>query len=248
MSSKRHYLIRVSYDGSSYYGSQQQKDKPTIEGVLRQTLQNYFKLTIPVMISSRTDRGVHSLDHPILIKIPFDVDTQKTLRNLNWCLPDDIKIISMQEVSKKFHPRFNSKEKTYRYKLSQNINVFNSRYVTYIRQEFDIEKCNEIIEVIKGQHDFSNFTSKNPKENKVRKVTDIKIEKEGDTFIFYVSGEGFLRFMVRNIIACFMEYNEGKISKQDVIDIVNNEYKYNFKKADPQGLCLFNVDYDESLF
>lgn len=243
MSNKNHYLIRVSYDGSSYYGSQAQVSLPTIEKVLRDTLQGYFKMKIPVTISSRTDRGVHAIDHPMLIKIPLEVDVAKTMRNLNWNLPSDVQIWEMVKVDPKFHPRYLSKEKTYRYRITNKIDPFNARYVTYYRNEIDVEKLHDIIDIIVGEHNFINFTSKNPREDYVRHVTNIKIERDGNEVVFFVSGKGFLRFMVRNIIACFLEYNEDKLSVEDIKKIIENEMTHNFKRAEPNGLCLYKVEF-----
>lgn len=243
MSNKINYLIRVSYDGSEYFGSQKQDNVPTIEGQLKKTLEKYFKMQVTLVISSRTDRGVHSLDHPMLIKLPLEVDVEKTQRNLNWILPKDIKINSMEKVAPKFHPRYNSKEKTYRYRLSSNINVFNSRYVTYYRNEIDVDKLQTIIPLIEGEHNFINFTSKNPREDYVRTVKEIKIRRLGDEVIFYVTGTGFLRFMVRNIIACFLAYNENKLTSEDIAKIINNEINHTFKRAEPNGLCLLEVKF-----
>lgn len=237
----KNYLIRVSYDGSNYYGSQYQVDKPSIEGAIRDSLEKYFHMKIPLTISSRTDRGVHSLDHPMLIKLPIEIDILKTRRNLNWCLPSDIQINSIIEVDKKFHPRFNSKEKTYRYVISQEINVFNSRYVTYYRNEIDVEKLKEIKDLYIGRHDYFNFTSKNKKEDYVREVTSIDIIQENDQVIFYISGKGFLRFMIRNIISSFLEYNEDKLTKEKLLLVIDRKIDYTFSKSDPNGLTLFKV-------
>lgn len=243
MANKISYLLRVSYDGSSYYGSQKQADKPTIEQSLRQSVEKYFKISVPLVISSRTDRGVHSLDHPILIKLPFEIDTQKTARNLNWVLPDDIQVLRIEKVNPDFHPRYHSKEKTYRYRISKNINVFNSRYVTYYRNYIDVKKLEHLIPLIVGKHNFVNFTTKNPREDYVRNVLNIQIKSIGDEVIFYITGTGFLRYMVRNIIACFLDYNEGVLSLEDVSKIVNNEIEHTFKRAEPNGLCLLEVKF-----
>lgn len=243
MTNKISYLIRVSYDGSSYYGSQKQLDKPTIESELKKGLEKYFKLSVPLTISSRTDRGVHALDHPMLIKLPLEIDVNKTARNLNWLLPDDIQVNSIEKVDAKFHPRYLSKEKTYRYVLGTEIDVFNSRYVTYYRNEIDIEKLKQLIDVIVGKHNFVNFTSKNPREDYVREVTNIEIKQENNRTVFYVSGTGFLRYMVRNIIACFLEFNEDTLSLDDIKDIVDVNTTYTFKRVDPNGLCLYKVKF-----
>lgn len=243
MSSKISYLLRVSYDGSSYYGSQKQLDYPTIEETLKKTLEKYFKFNVPVTISSRTDRGVHAQDHPILIKLPLEIDVEKTQRNLNWILPSDIGVNSIQKVAADFHPRYHSKEKIYRYRISNQINVFNSRYVTYYRNNIDINKLQNLIPLIVGKHNFINFTSKNPREDYVREVTNIKIIKEHDETVFYVGGTGFLRFMVRNIIACFLAYNEDNLSCEQIKDIIEVKVEHTFKRVEPNGLCLYKVKF-----
>ena len=56
--------VVIKYDGSDYYGWQDQKGKnnsKTIEEVINKVVSNINKEKTEVIASGRTDRGVHAL-------------------------------------------------------------------------------------------------------------------------------------------------------------------------------------------
>ena len=62
-------LIRISFLGTSFYGTQKQSDKKTIQGDFESLLSRVYDEKVKVTISSRLDRGVHALD----FALTFDV-------------------------------------------------------------------------------------------------------------------------------------------------------------------------------
>ena len=57
-----HYLIAIQYDGSAHRGWQRLANEPdTVQGILENALSAYFKESIRITGSGRTDAGVHAL-------------------------------------------------------------------------------------------------------------------------------------------------------------------------------------------
>ena len=57
------YFIEVSYKGTRYSGFQVQDNAITIQAVVEKALQVFYKQTIALTGSSRTDAGVHALQN-----------------------------------------------------------------------------------------------------------------------------------------------------------------------------------------
>ena len=118
------YLIKFSYDGSSYSGFQTQKGLETVQEKMEEALKivNNNQKT-PIIATGRTDKGVHALCQYGHANIDVNITEKKLKRALNSNLPDDIHVISTQIVDKDFHARYNVKEKEYQYKI--NVGEYN---------------------------------------------------------------------------------------------------------------------------
>ena len=101
------YLLKFSYDGSSFSGFQKQKGHRTVEQELETALTriNNNKKT-KVVATGRTDKGVHALCQYGHADIDVEISCYKLKRALNSYLPNDIHIISTETVDKDFHARF----------------------------------------------------------------------------------------------------------------------------------------------
>ena len=81
-----------------------------------------------------------------------------------------------------------------------------------------------------------------------RPVRNIKIlmspqVKEGSV-IFQIEADGFLRYMVRNIVGTLVDVGLGKLTHVDFKDILQSKNRSNASAtAPPHGLFLMNVKY-----
>jgi tRNA pseudouridine38-40 synthase len=57
------YKLIIAYDGTNYSGWQAQAHRPSIAVALNHAFKKVFKYDIKVLGASRTDAGVHALDH-----------------------------------------------------------------------------------------------------------------------------------------------------------------------------------------
>ena len=129
------YKMILEYDGSKYNGWQRQGNTDnTIQGKLEEILSKYFEQDVEVNGSGRTDAGVHELGQVANFKVyskkTATSSTEKIMYDLNNYLPEDIRIISLENVDERFHARLNAKQKTYRYTfcLDNKRSVFERKY------------------------------------------------------------------------------------------------------------------------
>lgn len=241
------FLIKFSYDGSAYSGFQTQKGKETIQEKLEDALTNVnnHKRTY-IVATGRTDKGVHALCQYCHADIDVNITEKKLKRALNSNLPDDIHVIDTKIVSDDFHARYNVKEKTYQYKINLGeYNPLERNYVYQYNYSLDINKMKEAIKYFEGEHDFRAFVTDNKeKENCIRTITSTNIEQVQDKLIITFTGNGFLRYQVRNMVGILLRVGENKLSPKDVDKILQSKDRTKSgKTAPPEGLYLTNIVY-----
>ena len=241
------YLINFSYDGSNYSGFQKQKGLETIEENLEQALtkiNNGKKTTITA--TGRTDKGVHALSQYGHADIEVDITEKKLKRALNSNLPDDIHVINVLEVDDNFHARYNAVEKTYKYIINLGeYNPIERNYVFQYNYDLDIDSMKEAIKYFLGEHDFRAFVTDNKeKENCVRKITKVSIKKDKEKLIISFTGNGFMRYQVRNMVGLLIKIGENKLSPKDVDKILKSKDRTKSGKTAPaEGLYLVDVKF-----
>ena len=127
------FLIKFSYDGTSYSGFQTQPTLDTIQERLESALQiiNNGKKT-NIVATGRTDKGVHALCQYAHADIDVDINEYKLKRAMNSNLPDDIYVIETKIVNDDFHARYNVKSKEYKYYI--NLGEYNPLERNYVFQ------------------------------------------------------------------------------------------------------------------
>ncbi len=236
------YLVNISYDGTLFYGSQKQKDKRTVLGEVEKVLSKINNKSINVVGCSRTDKGVHASSY----YFHFDCDKDITINSLNKLLPEDITVNSIKVVDDNFHSRYNVLFKEYKYVINVgDKDIFRRNYLYNYSKDIDINLVNEALKHFVGEKDFRSFTSDNEKENTIRNIVDARVEKEGNIVTIYIKGNGFLRYMVRNIIGFILDINEGKYSVNQIEDIINKKDRTSIGVMAPSsGLYLNRVFYE----
>ena len=113
----RRIRLKVAYDGTDYCGFQAQPEVPTIEGKLNMAISALTGEEISVIGASRTDSGVHALGNVAVFDTASAIPADRFMYALLPFLPEDIRIVSSDEVETDWHPRKNECVKTYRYTI-----------------------------------------------------------------------------------------------------------------------------------
>ncbi len=243
------YLIHFSYDGTNFNGFQKQPNCRCVESELEKALYsiNDHKKT-KVVGSGRTDRGVHANHQCAHFDINVDITLYKLKCALNSLLPDDIHVFNVEEVSDDFHARFNAKRKTYKYIINcGEYNPIERNYVYQYGKKLDVDKMKKEIKSFIGVHDFESFVSdESIKDSYVREIYDAHIEEDNDKVIFYFTGNGFMKYQVRNMVGLLFKIGKGKLD----LGIVNEIFKdkklsKNITTIKREGLYLDNIEYNK---
>ena len=116
------YVLKIAYDGTAYAGWQRQKNAPTVQQVLEETIFSTLGQDLRVTASGRTDAGVHAAGQ--VCHFDSDVITvppEKMPDCLNRFLPPDIRIVEGWGAAESFDSNRSAKHKTYCYKMKITI-------------------------------------------------------------------------------------------------------------------------------
>ena len=115
--------FRIGYLGDAYHGSQIQPDVSTVQGELIRVFRS-LKWLDPhderhnLVLSSRTDAGVHVRVNGGVVRIEKELWTaltpRKMVRALDDRLPNDIAFLDVKEVDEEWNPRM-AEYRVYRY-------------------------------------------------------------------------------------------------------------------------------------
>jgi tRNA pseudouridine38-40 synthase len=245
---KQNIFLIIEYDGSRYHGWQRQKNEPTIQETIETAISAMTRQKITLTGSGRTDAGVHALGQTANFSCETKLTPEIFLKGLNSLLPDDIVIKTCRQVHDRFHARYDVIGKTYQYTIcNQNLPVALGRQFSwFIRKKLDLEKIRKAIHYIIGVHDFKAFEATgSPRSHTIRTVFNAEIsEAENNRILFSIRADGFLRYMVRNLVGTLVEIGHGKLRPEDMEIILLSRNRNNAgATAPPHGLCLVSVEY-----
>ncbi|HEB70093.1 MAG TPA: tRNA pseudouridine(38-40) synthase TruA [Desulfobulbus sp.] len=229
---KRNIRLVIAFDGTAYNGWQRQKNGPTIQGTLERKLSVLCCESVCIHGAGRTDAGVHALGMVAHFKTGAVRPLSAFTRGLNSMLPHDIRILEACEMPSDFHSRYHALAKTYRYDLFTGDVMPPTRrlYEAHLPGSFDLTACRRSLLLLMGSHDFASFEgagSRDPlrKDGRgaVRTIFQARcspISGQPNRWSFSITGDGFLRHMVRNIVGTLRQVGMGIISPDDFAAIV----------------------------
>lgn len=223
----RRIRIVISYDGTDYHGWQVQPGLATIQGALEAVISGIEGRQVDVAGSGRTDAGVHALAQVAAFSIENPIPADNLRRAMNRLLPRDIRVLAVEEAAADFHPRFDARRKTYEYRIfrGETCSPFERRYVYHYPYPLAAEDMLAAAPLLEGEHDFTAFAASDERDelgvSKVRTIfcSRLALEKrpEGERLIYRVTGSGFLKHMVRNIVGVLLEVGKGNVDRAGVL-------------------------------
>ena len=238
------YKISISYDGTDFHGFQIQNDKTTVQGAFQKVLE-IFTNDYELNYSGRTDAGVHAKAQILSIKTNLNIDS-KIINSMNKLLGDEISINSYKVTTENFHARYDAIQRTYKYFVSDSSqkHPYLSRQSFLYFKKLDIDKLNKVSKSFLGEHNFSSYSKVASNQNPNREIYMSKWIKKRDYFEYTITGNSFLRNMVRNLVGVQIAYCENKLTFHEIIENLDNPKKQRVNHIAPSnGLILWNIKY-----
>jgi tRNA pseudouridine38-40 synthase len=242
------YRIHISYDGTQYFGWQEQVDLPTVVSTLKSSFFQTFGKHISVVGASRTDAGVHARHQVAMFSTDLALKPERMLEVWNQHLPGDISIVSMHAVDQSYSVFAQVKQKTYSYTVfTSRPNPFQARYGWWYTKPIDVEKLQGLLDIFVGTHNFRSFCTGDEytEADLVRTIDAITLEKGDGFLVIQVQGQGFLRHMVRRIVGAFIKaastHHINRDTLMQVLQACNPAHV--LPNAPAKGLCLEKIEY-----
>ena len=197
--------------------------------------------------AGRTDAGVHALGQVASAVVTFTHPAATLVRALNAHLPEDVRVLEVVDASDSFHARFSARAKTYRYQLRAGAvgDPFTRAFVWQMPEKLDVEAMRVAAAVLVGTHDFGAFRSAGTEVSSCVRTITRSEWVESELLVYEVTGDGFLRHMVRAIVGTLVEIGRGWRGADSMVQLLASGTRAQAGATAPaQGLFLVRVDYD----
>lgn len=244
------YFIQFSYFGKAYHGWQNQPNAITVQEVLEHALSVLLREKIQLVGAGRTDAGVHAREMYAHFDFNDVADTLDLVYRLNAFLPEDMAVQHIYDMVDEAHARFDALERSYEYWVCDTKNPFFMDAAYYVRHPLDISLMNEAAQLLLGKQDFECFSkSKTEVNNHFCTIKSAQWSREGEYIVFRITSDRFLRNMVRAIVGTLLDVGTGKITLDNVKDIIKSKDRTKAGVSVPaKGLYLTDVTYPNTIF
>jgi len=249
-----HLKLTIAYDGTGLVGWQRQAEGVSIQGLLEQACAELDGRAVAVAGAGRTDAGVHALGQVASLTLERTIAPDAVGRALNTRLPPAVRVLEAVVVPDRFHARFDARRKSYRYRIANRpvLSPFERAYAWHVpAPTLDIEAMAQAAGALEGPHDFKAFQGTGRETHGTeRELYSVRVARVpgGDGIIaFDLSGSGFLRHMVRNIIGTLVEVGCGRRRPGWVVEVLEaGDRALAGRTAPAAGLFLVSVEYDRA--
>jgi tRNA pseudouridine38-40 synthase len=239
-------LMTISYDGTDFFGWYCPNNRN-----LKNTLEKALDLPLyQILIASRTDKGVHAEDQKVVLQ--FELKFSHLLPDLltiNSRLPEDLRVLSLENCRLDFHPSLEAKSKEYRYHFHVGEKHPHFERYSLSIKPIDIEKIHMALPFFLGRNNFKAFEgSHHQRQDPFCTIEEILFEQIAtDRYLFTIRGNRFLYLMCRKIAGTLLYYGYGKLSltplKKGLEELCPKEVG---PTLSPKGLLLKKIHYDRN--
>lgn len=245
----RNIKLTLEYIGTSYHGWQSQvgSGKATIQETLEQAIGKLSGEQVRTTSSGRTDAGVHAWGHVANFSVESTLPPSAWAPALNRHLPEDIRVLSSEEVPADFHARYSAKGKIYEYRILNRKapSALLRDRAWHVDRKLNMAAMRRAAAVLVGRHDFSSFRSAGCNaKTPVRNLRSLRITKSGDQIAIRLEADAFLMHMARNIVGTLVEAGLSRFTPEEVRKVLRSrDRKRAGRTAPAHGLYLVSVAY-----
>lgn len=210
-------LIEYGYDGTDFFGSQIQKNKPTVCGTIEAVLEQLYGTRMRLDTASRTDRGVHARHTGATVRLAEckGPKVEKLKELMNTHLPMSVRVQRVRIVPDGFHARYNAVSREYRYRWRELVqpDIFESRYTDYQWQVIDKAVVTEAVSILEGLKSFEGFfVGGDACNNYLCNILHASVKWYGTRGQFRIISDRFLYHMIRRLMWAIFKIGTGELS------------------------------------
>ncbi len=243
----------VAYDGSAFFGFQNQANGRTVQEELEAALAQIAGHAVGVIGAGRTDTGVHATGQVIAFDLEWRHSPGELARAVNHRLPADVAVLDTQVCPDDFHPRHGARSRTYEYGVVvARAHPLLAKSAWLVARTPDLAVMQAAAARLIGSFDFAAFGSATSGETTVRRV--FRAEWRAETaraglgewpgYRFTIEANAFLYRMARRVVWTLVRAGQGGLTADNVTEILRSGDPQRVKGLAPAaGLCLVDVKY-----
>lgn len=241
------YFLEVAYKGARYSGFQVQENALTVQSEMERVFSLIQRQPVKLTGSSRTDAGVHALQNFFHFDWEEGLHPQLTYK-MNAVLPPDLVVKSIREMPAESHSRFDAVSRAYEYRLYAFKNPFLRDTALHFPYPLDKGLLDETASIIKEQTNFWAFCKTNVQvTNFACIIYESAWEEKEGLLVYNISGNRFLRGMVRLLTATQLKVARGSYGLEEFKALFKEKKKCGFS-VPAHGLFLKSISYPAHYF
>lgn len=244
------YFIELAYNGSNYNGWQIQPGVPSVQEELNKALTTLLRRETDVVGAGRTDTGVNAFFFVAHFDCEEEIrDLPHLVYKLNRITGKSIAIRHLYRVTLEIHARFSAISRTYKYFIDKEKDPFTCNFSFRTFPLPDMDRMNEACRILFEYEDFTSF-SKLHTDTKTNfcKIMQAEWVDTGTQLVFTIQANRFLRNMVRAIVGTMLDIGQGKISPEELRNIIASKDRCCAGSSVPgNALFLWDIQYPEEV-
>ncbi len=243
--------LTIAYDGTGFRGLAPNPGVRTVVGELCRVLEPLLKFTPDLVMSGRTDAGVHAWTQMLSFDVPEGLPLERIENTINSRLGPEVVARKVEHAAEGFSARFDATGRKYRYHVYNNPSPspFQSQTAWWVSDPLRLELMQLACDPLLGTHDFSSFCRRPKRDGEpaslVRRIESARWSRIGEDLLrFEIAGSSFCHQMVRSIVGFHVAVGRQKRTAGELTGVLAAKDR-NFAEnpAPPEGLMLWDVTY-----
>ncbi len=243
--------LTIAYDGTNFRGLAPNPGVRTVVGELVRVLEPLLKFEPNIVMSGRTDAGVHAWTQVLSFDAPAEFQLERIQNTINSRLGPEVVARKVELAAPEFSARFDAAGRKYRYHIfnSPTPSPFASQASWWVAQPLRLELMQLACDPLLGTHDFASFCRRPKRDGEpaslVRHVELANWTRlDENNLRFEIAGSSFCHQMVRSIVGFHVAVGRQKRTAGELSPVLRAQDRNAAENpAPPEGLMLWDVWY-----